>query len=58
MAIFSHQKTFHALFQISVWSKGIAGLLETLMGALCLVVTPKALNSFVVLLTAPELSQI
>jgi len=57
MTIVSHQKTFHKLFQISVWIKGVAGLLETIAGILCFFITPKAVQSFVVLLTAPELSE-
>ena len=57
MAMVTNQKTLHTLFQISVWTKGIAGVLETLTGVLCLVVTPKLLTTFVVLITAPEISE-
>jgi Predicted membrane protein (DUF2127) len=51
------EKTLHRLFLISVWLKGGAGLLETLAGAPFLFVTPRAIEDFVVLLTAPELSE-
>jgi uncharacterized membrane protein len=57
MTIAGHQKTLHTMFLISIWTKGAAGILETAAGVLCLFVTPEALNSFVVLLTAPELSE-
>jgi len=51
------EKTLHRLFLISVWLKGGAGLLETLAGIPFFFVTPKAIEAFVVLLTAPELSE-
>ena len=57
MTIIRHQKTLHALFLISVCIKGVAGLAETIAGILCFFVTPAILKSFVVLLTAPELSE-
>ena len=57
MTIVSHQKTLHTLFLISVWIKGVAGLLETIAGVLCFFITPEALKSVVVSLTAPELSE-
>ncbi len=57
MTVVSRQKSLHTLFLISVWIKGVAGLLETIAGILCSFITPKALTSFVVSLTAPELSE-
>jgi len=57
MTIIRHQKTLHTLFLVSVWIKGVAGLVETIAGILCFIVTPAILKSFVVLLTAPELSE-
>jgi uncharacterized membrane protein len=57
MTIVSHQKTLHTLFLISVWIKGVAGVLETAAGIFCFFITPAALASFVVALTAPELSE-
>src|SRR5882672_4038507 len=57
MTIASHQKTLHTWFLISVWIKGIAGLLETIAGLLCLFITPSVLTAFGVLLAAPELAE-
>ena len=51
------EKTLHRLFLISVWIKGGAGLLETLAGIPFFFITPKAIERFVVFLTAPELSE-
>ena len=51
------EKTLHRLFLISVWIKGGAGLLETLAGVPFFFVAPKAIERFVVFLTAPELSE-
>jgi uncharacterized membrane protein len=51
------EKTLHRLFLISVWIKGAAGLLETIAGVPFFFVAPKAIERFVVLLTAPELSE-
>ncbi len=48
---------FHTLFLISVWIKGLAGLVETIGGLLVLFVTQKALDTFVIFLTAPELAE-
>ena len=42
---------------MAVWIKGVAGLVETIAGILSFFVTPAILKSFVVLLTAPELSE-
>ena len=47
----------HTLFLISVWIKGLAGLVETIGGLLVLFVTQKALDTFVIFLTAPELAE-
>jgi uncharacterized membrane protein len=51
------EKTLHRLFLISVWIKGGAGLLETLAGIPFFFIAPKAVERFVVFLTAPELSE-
>jgi uncharacterized membrane protein len=57
VTIAAREKALHRLFLISVWLKGGAGLLETLAGVSFFFVTPKAVESFVVWLTAPELSE-
>src|SRR6267378_4107788 len=57
MTTIGRTQTLHTLFLVSVWIKGIAGLVETVAGTLCFFVTPGILKSFVVLLTAPELSE-
>ena len=57
MTTIGRKQTLHTLFLVSVWIKGIAGLVETVAGTLCSFVTPGILKSFVVLLTAPELSE-
>jgi len=51
------EKTLHRLFLISVWIKGGAGLLETLAGVPFFFVALKAIERFVVFVTAPELSE-
>ena len=51
------RKIEHTLFLVSVWSKGIAGLIETIGGLLLLVIPQAALNAFVIFLTAPELAE-
>ena len=51
------RKIEHGLFLLSVWSKGIAGLAETIGGFLLLCVPQAGLNAFVVALTAPELAE-
>ena len=51
------RKVEHALFLFSVWIKGVAGLAETLGGLLVLFITQKLLDSFVLVLTAPELAE-
>jgi len=59
----SHQSTSverkieHTFFLISVWSKGVAGLLETIGGMLLLLIPHTRLNALVVVLTAPELAE-
>src|SRR5437588_12737836 len=51
------RKIEHGLFLLSVWSKGIAGLVETIGGLLLLCVPQAGLNALVVALTAPELAE-
>src|SRR6267143_5638536 len=51
------RKIEHGLFLLSVWSKGIAGLVETIGGLLLLCVSQAGLNALVVALTAPELAE-
>src|SRR5260370_34594636 len=50
------RKIEHAFFLLSVWSKGVAGLLETIGGLLLLFIPHAGLNALVVVLTAPELA--
>ncbi len=57
MIIARREKTLHRLFLISTWIKGAAGVLETLAGIPFFFIAPKALETFVVLLTAPELAE-
>ena len=47
----------HRLFAVSVLIKGVDGVLETIGGILFMFVSPKALNSLVIFLTAHELSE-
>ena len=51
------RKIEHTFFLLSVWSKGIAGLIETIGGLLLLVIPHTRLNALVVFLTAPELAE-
>src|SRR5438874_12206896 len=51
------RKIEHRLFLLSVWSKGIAGLAETIGGLLLLCVPQAGLNVLVIALTAPELAE-
>src|SRR6266403_5962691 len=51
------RKIEHRLFLLSVWTKGIAGLLETIGGLLLLFIPASGLNAFVIFLTAPELAE-
>jgi uncharacterized membrane protein len=46
----------YRLFAVSVLIKGVDGVLETIGGILLMFVSPKALNSLVLFLTAHELS--
>src|SRR5260370_32815149 len=57
MIIARREKTLHRLFLISTWIKGAAGVLETLAGVAFFFIATKALETFVVLLTAPELAE-
>src|SRR5207245_4266686 len=41
----------------SVWTKGLAGLVETIGGLLLLFIPQSGLNAFVIFLTAPELAE-
>jgi uncharacterized membrane protein len=51
------RKIEHRLFLLSVWSKGIAGLIETIGGVLLLWMPQAGLKAFVMFLTAPELAE-
>jgi uncharacterized membrane protein len=51
------RKIEHTFFLLSVWSKGVAGLLETIGGLLLLFIPHGGLNALVVFLTAPELAE-
>jgi uncharacterized membrane protein len=51
------RKIEHMFFLLSVWSKGVAGLLETIGGLLLLFIPHTGLNALVVFLTAPELAE-
>jgi uncharacterized membrane protein len=57
MTSYSKRKVEHALFLISVWIKGLAGVIETTGGVLVLFVTRDLLDSFILRLTAPELAE-
>jgi uncharacterized membrane protein len=57
MNIIRKGKIIHILFLISVWIKGVAGSLETLAGILCFFVSPATIESLIISLTAPELSE-
>ena len=57
MTTTSRENTLHRLFLISVWIKGAAGLLETIAGVPFFFVTRKSVQAFVMLPTAPELSE-
>jgi uncharacterized membrane protein len=49
------RKIEHAFFLLGVWTKGIAGLLETIGGSLLFWIPQTGLIRFVIFLTAPEL---
>jgi uncharacterized membrane protein len=51
------RKIEHRLFLLSVWTKGIAGLIETIGGLLLLFIPKSGLSAFVIFLTAPELAE-
>lgn len=51
------QQQVHRLFAAGVLIKGVDGVLETIGGILFMFVSPKALNSLVIFLTAHELSE-
>jgi len=51
------RKREHELFLLSVWTKGLAGLVETIGGLLLLFIPQSGLNAFVIFLTAPELAE-
>ncbi len=51
------EKTLHDFFLVSLWIKGMAGLIETVAGILLLVVTQQSVAAFVVRWTTPELNE-
>src|SRR5437660_12358758 len=51
------RKIEHTFFLLSVWSKEVAGLLETIGGLLLLLIPHTRLNALVLFLTAPELAE-
>src|SRR5437899_7974030 len=51
------QPRVHRLFAVSVFIKGVDGVLETIGGILSMFVDPKALSSLVISFTAHELSE-
>src|SRR5437870_8348879 len=51
------QRQVHRLFAASVLIKGVDGVLETIGGILFMFVSPKALSSLVISITAHELSE-
>src|SRR5260370_17486532 len=53
----TERKIEHTFFLLSVWAKGVAGLLETIGGLLLLFIPHTGLNALVVFLTAPELAE-
>ena len=46
---------FHRLFKIGIWVKGIDGVLEIIGGVLFLIVSPVALNRYVIIFTQRDL---
>ena len=56
-SIGAERKIEHTFFLLSVWSKGVAGLLETIGGLLLLCIPQAGLNALVIFLTAPELAE-
>jgi uncharacterized membrane protein len=53
----ARRKIEHRLFLLSVWTKGIAGLIETIGGLLLLFIPQSGLKALVIFLTAPELAE-
>jgi uncharacterized membrane protein len=53
----AERKIEHKLFLVSVWCKGIAGLVETIGGLLLLFIPQSGLKALVIFLTAPELAE-
>ncbi len=51
------RKIEHAFFLLSVWIKGLAGVVETIGGLLLVFIPRTQLNALVVFLTAPELAE-
>jgi len=51
------QRALHDLFLVSVWIKGLVGLLQIVGGAVLLFVSQSRLVAIAVLLTRPELSE-
>src|SRR6267378_2950057 len=51
------RKIEHTLFLLSVWTKGIAGIVETIGGLLFLFIPKSGLSALVIFLTAPELAE-
>jgi uncharacterized membrane protein len=51
------QQQMHRLFALSILIKAVDGVLEMIGGSLFMFVSPKALNSLVILFTAHELSE-
>ncbi|HEV2008995.1 MAG TPA: DUF2127 domain-containing protein [Burkholderiales bacterium] len=51
------EKALHDVFLISIWIKGVVGLMQAVAGVLLLLVTQQALTAFVLYVTTPELSE-
>lgn len=51
------EKALHDFFLISIWIKGLVGVIETIAGIALLVVTQQALAALVVRWTDPELTE-
>ena len=52
-----HRTGFHRAYLVAIWAKGLAALLETIVGALVPFVSLQKLHEGIVLLTAPELAE-
>jgi len=55
MDVYKHHTAFHRLFLASVWIKGVAGVAETIAGAIVPFIPRGALVTLVASFTAPEL---